>query len=244
MSSSTVSTVAIAGITGKLGQLIAKAVLGYPQAKIQGLCRDKSKLSTEISSDPRVTITQGASDDPATARKAVQGSDVVICAYLGPNDFMVQSQKTLIDAAEAEKVPRYIASDWSLDHTKLKLGDLPPKDPMIEIKAYLETKKDIKGVHIMNGAFMQVVQMVFQQDPVGYWGSGDEKWDFTSYETCAEYTAAIAMDPSALGVIKGIPSPFPTSLLASCQVATNNPRSPRRPPQHERNRRHLCQTYG
>ncbi len=210
MSSSTLSTVAIAGITGKLGQLIAKAVLGYPQANIRGFCRDQSKLSPDLSSDPRVTILQGSSDDPAAARKAVQGSDVVICAYLGPNDFMVQSQKILIDAAEAEKVPRYIASDWALDYTKLKLGDLPPKDPMIEIKAYLETKKDIKGVHILNGAFMQLVQMAFQQDPVGYWGSGDEKWDFTSYETCAEYTAAIAMDPSAVGVIKGpFPSPPP-----------------------------------
>lgn len=103
MSSSTVSIVAIAGITGKLGQLIAKAVLGYPQANIRGFCRDQSKLSPDLSSDPRVTILQGSGDDPAAARKTVQGSDVVICAYLGPNDFMVQSQKILIDAAEAEK---------------------------------------------------------------------------------------------------------------------------------------------
>lgn len=240
MSSSTVSTVAIAGITGKLGQLIAKAVLGYPQANIRGFCRDQSKLSPDLSSDPRVTILQGPSDDPAAARKAVQGSDVVICAYLGPNGFMVQSQKILIDAAEAEKVPRYIASDWALDYTKLKLGDLPPKDPMIEIKAYLETKKDIKGVHILNGAFMQLVQMAFQQDPVGYWGSGDEKWDFTSHETCAEYTAAIAMDPSAVGVIKGpFPNPPPQSLPPLSPESTNNPHSARRPRQLQRIRRHL-----
>ena len=202
MSTSTVSTVTIAGLTGKLGQLITKAVLGYPKANIQGFCRDPSKLSKEITSNPRVNITQGSSDDFNAARKAVKGSDVVICAYLGPNDFMVDGQKTLIDAAIAEKVPRYIASDWALDFTKLKLGDLPPKDPMIQIKAYLETKP-IKGVHILNGGFMQLFKMAFSQNEVGYWGTGDEKWDVTSYETCAEYTAAIAMDPTASGVIKG-----------------------------------------
>ena len=225
MSSSTAFTVTIAGITGKLGQLIAKAVLGYPQANIQGFCRDKSKLSTDISSNPRVSITQGSGDDLNAARRAVKGSDVVICAYLGPNDFMVNSQKVLIDAAETEQVPRYIASDWALDYTKLKLGDLPPKDPMIEIKAYLETKKSIKGVHILNGGFMQLFQMAFQQGPVGYWGTGDEKWDVTSYETSAQYTAAIAMDSNATGVLKGISfkgrsTPFEEVLinLTKCSV--------------------------
>ena len=205
MSSSAVSTVAIAGITGKLGQLIAKSVLSYPEANIRGFCRDQSKLSKDIASNPRVSILQGSSDDIDTAREAIKGSEVVICAYLGPNDFMVKSQKVLIDAAVAEKVPRYIASDWALDFTKLKLGDLPRKDPMIEIKAYLETKS-IKGVHILNGAFMPLFQMAFSQDHVGYWGTGNEKWDVTSYDTCADYTAAIAMDPSASGVIKGKPS--------------------------------------
>ena len=225
MSSSTVSTVTIAGITGKLGHLIAQAVLAYPEANIRAFCRDASKLSPTVSSNPRVHITQASSDDVAAAREAVRGSDVVICAYLGPNDFMVSSQKVLIDAAVAEKVPRYIASDWALDYTKLKLGDLPTKDPMIEIKAYLETKP-IKAVHILNGAFMQLFQMAFKQDPVGYWGTGDEKWDCTSYEDCAKYTAAIAMDASASGVIKGMS--YRPRAFNRYQKCTDVSQSPRR----------------
>ena len=204
MSTAPVSTVAIAGITGKLGSLIAQSLLTYPRTHIRGLCRDPSKLSPSLSSNPRVSISQSPSLDLATARTFVQGSDVVICAYLGPNDFMIDSQEILIDAAEAEGVQRYIASDWALDYTKLKLGDLPAKDPMIEIKSYLETKKSVKGVHILNGAFMEVFAMAFRQKEVGYWGSGEQGWDITSYEDCAGFTAAVAMDPSATGVIKGM----------------------------------------
>ena len=211
--SSPVSTVAIAGMTGKLGSLIANALLAYPNTHIRGFCRDSSKLPPSLSSSPRVSITQGSASDMAAARGFVKGSDVVICAYLGSNGFMVESQKVLIDAAEAEGVPRYIASDWALDYTKLKLGDLPAKDPMIEIKGYLDTKKGIKGVHVLNGGFMDLFEMAFGQEEVGYWGSGEEKWDVTSYEDSAGFTAAVAMDPDATGVIKGLS--FTTALFWS-----------------------------
>lgn len=69
---------------------------------------------------------------------------------------MVDGQKFLIDACDECKVPRYIASDCALDYTKLKLGGLFPKDPMIHVKSYVETKK-VKGVHILIGAFMEPI---------------------------------------------------------------------------------------
>ena len=240
MSTTPVSTVAIAGITGKLGSLIAQSLLTYPRSHIRGLCRNPTKLSPSISSNPRVSITQGPSSDLAVARTFVKGSDVVICAYLGDNDFMVDSQKLLIDAAEAEQVPRYIASDWALDYTKLKVGDLPAKDPMIEIKSYLETKKSVKGVHVLNGAFMELFEMAFQQKEVGYWGTGEERWDMTSYEDCAGFTAAAAMDPSATGVIKGM---FYAAFSKSTTIA-NSPSSSRRSRLLQRRRQDLRKGAG
>lgn len=142
----------------------------------------------------------------APSRK--KSCDVVICAYLGDDTLMVEGQKKLIDSCEASGVPRYIASDWSLDYTKLQLGDLFPKDPMIHVKAYLETKKGVKGVHVLVGGFIDPLFSPFFQiwNPetatLKYWGDGTEIWEGTSYENAAEYTAAVAVDPTATGVQK------------------------------------------
>ena len=202
-----VSTVAIAGITGKLGTLIAQAILSTSQASIRGLCRDQSKLAPELQGfSSRITLVEGDSTDLVTAREAVRGSQVVICCYLGSNELMTNGQKVLIDACVAEEVPRYIASDYSLDYSKLQLGDLPAKDPMIEVRAYLEGKP-VTGVHVLIGCFTQTfVQYLGVWNPeenlVKHWGTGDEVWDFTTYGTCAEYVAAVALDPSAHGFLK------------------------------------------
>lgn len=80
---SPVSVVGIAGITGKLGQLAAEAILSTTSdVKIQGFCRDKSKVAPSLSDHARVSIIEGQSDDMEAARKAVRGCQVVICAYL------------------------------------------------------------------------------------------------------------------------------------------------------------------
>ena len=202
-----VSTVAVAGITGKLGTLISHAILTTSQASIRGLCRDKAKLAPELQPfSSRITLVEGSSSDLAAAREAVCGSQVVICCYLGSNELMTDGQKVLVDACLAESVPRYVASDYSLDYTKLELGDLPAKDPMIEVRAYLEGKP-VAGVHVMIGCFTETfVQYLGVWNPtenlVKRWGTGDEVWDFTTYETCAAYVAAVALDPSAQGFLK------------------------------------------
>jgi len=125
---------------------------------------------------------------------------------------MLDGQKTLIDACIEEKVPRYIASDWSLDFRGLKLGDHPSKDPMKLVQAYLEEKESegkIKGVHILNGAFMEVIWAPFggrvnvKDDSFSYYGTGDEKIEMTTYEDAANFTAEVALDPTANGFLNG-----------------------------------------
>jgi hypothetical protein len=102
----------------------------------------------------RITIVEGGSADLSALREAVRGSQVVISCYLGSNELMTDGPKVLIDTCVAEGVPRYIASDYSIDYRKLELGDLPAKDPMIEVRAYLEAMS-VKGVHVLIGCFME-----------------------------------------------------------------------------------------
>lgn len=203
------TTVGIAGITGKFARLLVKKLLEYPDLKIKGYCRNVAKVPLSLQSDSRVEIVQGDASDGARLADFVTGCDVVACCYLGGDDLMLDGQKALIDACEAAHVSRYIAGDWCLEYTKLELGQLFPKDPMIHIKSYLESKKHVKGVHILVGGFMDPQFSSFfgvldaSTTTFRYWGDGNEIWEGTSYENAAEYTAAIATNKDAAGVQRG-----------------------------------------
>lgn len=204
-----VGTIGIAGITGKFGRSVARHLLATnPELSLRGYCRNPAKLPSTLSSSSRVTIHQGNSDDPAAVRGFVKGCDVVICSYLGDNTLMTDGQRVLIDACEAEKVKRYVASDYSLDFTKLEYGQLFVKDPMKRVKEYLETKHHVRGVHVLIGVFMETFWSRFfgvwngRENKLRFWGDGDEKWESTTYDNAAQYVAAVALDESAVGVQK------------------------------------------
>ncbi|KAF5653733.1 hypothetical protein F25303_2038 [Fusarium sp. NRRL 25303] len=200
-------TVGVTGITGKFARLVVKNLLNHPELNIRGFCRDPRKLPAQISASPQVTIIQGDANDLNALRRFVKGCEVVICCYLGDNTFMVESQKLLVDACDMENVSRYVASDYCLDFTKLQYGQLPAKDPMKHVKAYLETKNNVKGVHILIGVFMETFWSEYFSvfDPrdckFSFYGTGHEIWESTTYGTAAEYVAAVALDQSAAGVL-------------------------------------------
>lgn len=200
--------IGIAGITGRLGRLLARSLLRHHDTLVRGYCRNPSKAPLWLTANAAATLHQGDAFDVDAIRSFVRGLDVVVCAYLGDPELMIDGQKALIDACEAESVPRYVASDWTLDYTKLKLGELFPKDPMIHVKAYLDQKTNVKGVHILVGSFMdpQFSPIFGQWDPstqtLRHWGTGDEIWEGTSYENAADFTAAVCMDKEASGVLR------------------------------------------
>lgn len=205
--------VAIAGANSKLATLIANHLLeNYPEVKIHGIARSPEKVDAAIRDSPNVEIFEASASDTNAIRQGLRGAEVALCCYLGNNELMTEGQKTLIDACIDEKVARYVASDWAFDYRGLKLGDHPSKDPMIHINTYLEEKEKsgkIKAVHVLNGAFMEVVLGPFNpffQPKVQlyqYWGTGDEAMEMTSYADAAVFTAEVAADPSAVGFLNG-----------------------------------------
>lgn len=200
-----ITTVSIAGITGTLAGLITKHLLKRPDVYIRGFCRNPSKLPDSLRSHPRLTLFKGAFTDMEIIREAVRGANVAICCYMGPDALMVDGQKLLIDACIAEKVPRYVASDYCMDYRKLAFGDHPVKDAMKHVQIYLEEKaSQITAVHILNACFLERPWIgIWNPDKeiFTYWGTGDEKWEFTSYDNAAEFTAEAALDPDANGFL-------------------------------------------
>lgn len=125
---STSLTAGIACITSKFGRLLASKLLQNPNVTLRGYARDPSKVPDAISSSPRVLLFKGDAFDDTAIKPFVTGCNVVACSYLGADDHMIDGQKKLIDACEDAGVARYVASDWALDYTKLKLGELFTKD--------------------------------------------------------------------------------------------------------------------
>lgn len=203
-------TIGIAGITGKFARLLATVLLDkYPAVSIRGLARRPSMVDILLTSSPKVQIFQGDAFDIDKIRQFVCGCDVVVCCYLGDDNLMVEGQKVLIDIAEEEHVSRYVASDWSLDWTKLKMGELFAKEPCQIVSAYLDTKESIKAIHVLVGGFIDVLFAPFfsiwepsDNGTIKYWGEGSETWECTSYLNSAEYTAAVCVDREATGTLR------------------------------------------
>lgn len=201
-----VGAVAIAGMSGKLGTLVATHLLKHhPSVTIHALVRNPSKVDSSIASRPNVKVFKTDADDTAALKEALGGVDAVICTYLGDNKLMEKGQYALIDACIATGVPRYFASDFSFNYRNLEYGDHPSKDPMKHVAEYLEAperREKIKGAHVFIGAFMEVVWGylgLIQDGEFKYWGNGDEKWEVTSYADAASFIAETAMDPEASG---------------------------------------------
>ncbi|KAL4958122.1 hypothetical protein BDW69DRAFT_179909 [Aspergillus filifer] len=166
-------------------------------------------MSTKkIPATTKPSQSRGNAFDKEAIAKFAEGCDVIVCCYLGDDELMVTGQKLLIDACEAANVPRYMASDWALDYTKLKLGELFPKEPIINVKAYLDEKSGVEGVHILIGGFMELIFSAFfiivdvQSNTIRYWGEGNEVMEGTTYDDTARYTAKAVLDVDAKGILK------------------------------------------
>lgn len=221
------STVAIAGVTGKFSQCIIKALQKYPDVLIRGYCRSPHKLPPAILNSDQIEIIDGAFDDHESIRRFVRGSDVVICCYFGPPEVMIEGQKYLIDACEEQGVPRYIPSDFAVDYTKIPPGVLFPKESAKIIMEYLKFRK-VKGAHILTGGLTETFWSEFfgiwspRMCSMSAWGSGEEVWELTTYQTAAAYTAAVALDNSATGVFrcKNFDTPLILCYLDNCFLLT------------------------
>ncbi|KAL4821423.1 NAD(P)-binding protein [Aspergillus spinulosporus] len=190
-----VKVVGIAGITGKFARCILGNLLKQDSTvRIRGYCRDPTRLPNSLLSSHRLQIIKGEAVDREALRTFVNGCDVVICCYLGDNSLMVDGQRALVDACEAERVPRYVASDYTIGFMTLEYGQLPAKDPMKHIHEYLKSKASVSGVHVPYfGIFDPSTKTL------SFWGTGNEAWEMTCYANAAEFVAAVALDESAVG---------------------------------------------
>jgi uncharacterized protein YbjT (DUF2867 family) len=195
------STIVVAGATGNLGGRIARALVKRG-AVVRALVRAESapeKLTAleEIG----VKVVRIDMHNVAALTEAMRGAACVVSALQGLRDVIVDAQSTLLDAAVAAGVPRFIPSDYSSDFTRLPAGDNRNFDLRREFHDRLAAAP-IESTAIFNGAFAELLRynmplFDMKKKSVGYWEDADYRVDFTTMDDTADFTAAAAMDPRA-----------------------------------------------
>lgn len=198
-------TVLIAGISGELGTKIANAILDKGGMNVRGLVHSRSSDDLKARG---VEFVQGDLYDPDSLKQACEGVEIVVSAIKGSpskatgiyrEDIVLSGQANLLEAAMLSGVQRFVASDYSVDHFKLDLGDNYNLDLRKQF-AELLRQSGLAYTHIFNGAFLEG-QFTYaglfdlEAGTFHYWGDGNQPCDFTTYDDTAKYTAEAIADP-------------------------------------------------
>ena len=202
------NTVLLAGATGMLGGRIAHHLLETGGVALRLLVRpaalaDPGKRSgLERLVGRGAEVVEGDLADPVSLDRATEGAAVVVSALQGGRGIIVDGQIALARAAAANGVRRILPSDFALDLFKSPPGELLPFDLRREADEAIASL-DIERVHVLAGAFLDTLATgagtVAFDDEVGvatYWGTGEERFDATTVDDTARYTARVAVDPS------------------------------------------------
>jgi uncharacterized protein YbjT (DUF2867 family) len=198
---STEPFVAIAGGTGAMGKLIS-AELRKRGVAVKAFVRPgtvAAKTEPLLKLGGVSVVEVDLTDVPALTRE-LAGALSVVSTLQGLADVILRAQGSLLDAAVAAKVSRFIPSDFSLDFTKTKPGSNRNLDLRRDFHAQLD-KSGLAWTTVLNGAFMDLLaspmSLIKQKKrKVVYVGDADQKLDFTTMADTAAYTAAVAADPN------------------------------------------------
>jgi uncharacterized protein YbjT (DUF2867 family) len=193
--------IVLAGATGDLGGRIA-ASLGRRDIVYRALVRSGSSAALRSSLEAAgATLVEVDYEDAPALRHACDGAACVVSALNGLESVILGMQGKLLEAAVAAGVPRFIPSDYSLDFTKTLPGDNRNLDLRRQFMARID-ERPIKATSVLNGAFADLLAgqapiVLHKRHKILYWGSADQKLDFTTKDDVAEYVAEAALDEAA-----------------------------------------------
>jgi nucleoside-diphosphate-sugar epimerase len=196
--------IVVAGATGNLGGRIVRALVERG-ASVRALVRSGASTDTIARLQARgAKIANVDWSSAADLASACAGASCVVSALNGLADVIVDAQTALLDAAVKAGVPRFIPSDYSIDFTKTPPGRNRNLDLRREFHARIEKAATASPqiTTIFNGAFSELLigpmpLILFKRRRILYWGSADQRLDFTTIDNTAEFTASAALDPSA-----------------------------------------------
>ncbi len=192
------TTIVIVGGTGNLGgQIIPHLINKKVQVKVlvrESTSAEKLKVLQNIGVE---VVVVNYNNIPELA-KACIGASCILSVLSGLKNVIVDTQKNVLAAAIQAGVPRFISSDFSIDHRHLITGNNRNLDFRKEFYAYINTQP-IAATSIFNGAFMDLLKtdmplVLKKQKRILCWGNPNIKMEFTHTKDVAAFTAQACCD--------------------------------------------------
>jgi hypothetical protein len=144
-------------------------------------------------------VVEAGAGRPGSWQAACTGADCVVSAFNGLSATILDAQTALLEGAVRAGVPRFIPSDFSIDYA----GARPGWNRNLDLRRAFRTRLDaapIRATSVLNGAFMELLAgqaplILPRLHRVLYWGSADQRLDFTTKADTAAFTARAALDP-------------------------------------------------
>jgi hypothetical protein len=195
--------VLLAGATGHLGGLIARALLDRPDVGLRCLVRPGARGRFADLAGAGAEIVEADLDDPAALAAACAGVFTVVSALQGGPDIIVDAQARLLRAARDAGVRRFIPSDFSFDIFGLDEGDNINTDWRRAFARRADAERgDVAVIHVQNGCFLDrgvlfgfLGALDLAAGTAALWGDGAAPMDFTTHADTARYTAEAATTP-------------------------------------------------
>jgi nucleoside-diphosphate-sugar epimerase len=192
--------VLIAGITGSLGQRLARAALSKGLS-VRGLGRNPDKLAQDISTQLESFVESRSYYDIPALDKAVARVDAVINAYAPTPVLDLDGHLLLIRAAERAQIKVFVASSWSRDWTNIQFGDFEHYNNHLAFAHQIATTSTIKPVYIISGLFADLLFTQYgpggfdttgERPKMRFWGNGlVDKWPWSTQDDAANWTIDI-----------------------------------------------------
>lgn len=202
----------IAGITGSLGQRLAKVALSRGLS-VRGLGRSPDNLAPELSGQLESFVKSDSYYDIPALDKAVTGVDAVVNAYAPMALLDLDGHLLLLRAAERAEIKIFLASSWSRDWTNIKFGDFEHYNNHIAFEHQIATTSSIHPVYIFSGLFTDLLFTQYgpggfdtsgEQPRMRYWGNGKvDKWPWSTQNDVAEWTIDILLYGDGVQAGKG-----------------------------------------
>ncbi|KKP06917.1 hypothetical protein THAR02_00998 [Trichoderma harzianum] len=210
--------VLIVGITGNIGLKLASALLRRGHV-VRGASRSIAALPDNFRGKLEGLFETKSWYDAETLRKAMKGVDAVVCAYSPIPALALEAELLLVRIMEEEGIKiiqRFIPSIWNLDWSQLQWGDVPYYDLFLALQRQLALSSTVDVLYIFTGILAEVFFSIpghggFAPSNHGVWdpesspkraevwGSGEEKWQITTEQDCADFTAELIVDLTKKG---------------------------------------------
>jgi len=213
--------VAVAGATGNLGLPVVKQLLAADYA-VTVLSRAGSGSASKLPQHANLSVAEVDYSSVSSLTETLRGHLAVVSTLATAS---IGGQKTLIDAALAAGVTRFIPSEFGSDTTHPKSAQLPVYKYKVETQDYLKevaTKQPAGGrfsyTLVINGAFLDWgVRVGFLVNPANHtatlYNGGDVRFSATTLD---------AIGQAVVGVVRHLPETANRAVYVHSAAVTQN----------------------